>query len=106
MIPLESLKLLADQEKDKAKYITFELKVHTGTGAGAPSYKNNMRTFDERTPQDWMDVLTGIREIWKQNSVNAPTDQAATIMAILKGDSLALCFQDGIGGCKGRSGSG
>ena len=37
-----------------------------------------------------MDVLTGIREIWRQNSVNTPTDRAATRVAILKGDSLSL----------------
>ena len=89
VIPLVPVKLPANQEIDKTKYITFELKVRTGTGAGAPSYKKTMRTFDEGTPQDWMDVLTGIREIWKQNSVNAPTDRAATIMANLKGDSLS-----------------
>ena len=34
-----------------------------------------------------MDVLTGLKEIWKQNTVNGPTDRAATIAAILKGDS-------------------
>jgi hypothetical protein len=35
-----------------------------------------------------MDVLTGQKEIGKQNSVNGATDCAATISAILKGDSL------------------
>jgi hypothetical protein len=34
-----------------------------------------------------MDVLTGLSEIWTQNVVDAPTDRAATIAAILKGDS-------------------
>ena len=29
-----------------------------------------------------------MKEIWKQNTVNGPTDRAATIVAILKGDSL------------------
>jgi hypothetical protein len=47
-----------------------------------------MRTFEEGSPQELMDVLTGLREIWKQNSVNALHDQATTIAAILKGDSL------------------
>ena len=45
------------EEKDKTKYITFELEICTGTGAGAPTYKKNMRTFDEGMPQDWLDVL-------------------------------------------------
>ena len=47
-----------------------------------------MRMFDEDTPQEWMEVLTGLKEIWKQNSVNGPTDRAATVAAIIKGDSL------------------
>ena len=36
-----------------------------------------------------MDVIHGVKEIWKQNSVNALIDHAATIVAILKGDSLS-----------------
>ena len=87
VIPLVKIKLPID-DKDKSAFITFELKVRAGAGAGTPSYKKNIRTFDEGTPQEWMDVLTGLREIWKQNSVDEPTDQAATIAAILKGDSL------------------
>ena len=35
-----------------------------------------------------MEVLTGLKEIWKRNSVNSPTDRAATIAAIIRGDSL------------------
>ena len=87
VLPLVKIKLDPDM-KDKASFITFELKVRTGTGAGTPSYKKHMRTFEEGTAQEWMDVLTGLREIWKQNSVNGPTDRAATVAAILKGDSL------------------
>jgi hypothetical protein len=87
IIPLERIKIATD-DKDKSAFISFELKVRAGAGAGTPSYKKFMRTFEEGTPQEWMDVLTGLREIWKQNSVNGPTDRAATVAAILKGDSL------------------
>ena len=73
-LPLVPLKLLAGEEKEKAKYITFELKICMGMGAGASTYKNYLRMFDEETPQEWMDVIHGIKEIWKQNSVNALTD--------------------------------
>jgi hypothetical protein len=86
ILPLVRVKLASD-EADKSKFISFELKVRAGTGAGTPSYKKFMRTFEEGTPQEWMDVLTGLKEIWKQNTVNGPTDRAATIAAILKGDS-------------------
>ena len=36
-----------------------------------------------------MDVIHGVKEIWKQDSVNVPTNCATTIVAILKGDSLS-----------------
>lgn len=87
IIPLEKVKIPTD-DKDKSAFIQFELKVRSGAGAGTPSYKKFMKTFEEGSPQEWMDVLAGLREIWKQNSVNGPTDRAATVAAILKGDSL------------------
>jgi hypothetical protein len=33
-----------------------------------------------------MEMLTGLREIWQQNSVNSAHDRAATVAAVLKGD--------------------
>jgi hypothetical protein len=80
--------VIPSTDKDKTDFITFELKVRAGTGTGTPSYKKFMKTFEEGSPQEWMDVLTGLKEIWRQNSVNGATDCAATISAILKGDSL------------------
>jgi hypothetical protein len=87
ILPLEPIRLPTD-DKDKSKFITFELKVRAGAPEGSGKYKRNIRTFEEGTPQDWMDVLVALQEIWKQNSVNGPTDRAATVAAILKGDSL------------------
>jgi hypothetical protein len=49
--------------KDKMTFISFDLKVCAGTGAGTPSYKKHMRTFDKGTPQEWMELLTGLRKI-------------------------------------------
>jgi hypothetical protein len=60
-------KSLESDNKDKTIFITFDWKVCVGTGAGTPSYKKHMRTFDEGTPQEWMESLTGLREIWQQN---------------------------------------
>jgi hypothetical protein len=60
ILPLVPKRLKLDN-KDKTTFITFDLKVHAGTGAGTPSYKKHMRTFDEGTPQEWMELLTGNR---------------------------------------------
>jgi hypothetical protein len=73
--------------KDKMTFITFNLKVRAGTGAGTPSYKKHMWTFDKGTPQEWMELLTGLRKIWQQNSVNGAHDRAVTVAAVLKGNS-------------------
>jgi hypothetical protein len=75
------------ENKDKTTIITFDLKVRAGTGAGTPSYKKHMRTFDKGTPQEWMELVTSLREIRQQNSVNGAHDHAATVAAVLKGDS-------------------
>jgi hypothetical protein len=77
----------AKDSKDKTTYITFDLKVRAGTGVGTPSYKKHMWTFDEGTPQEWMELLSGLREIWQQNTVNGAHNRAATVVAVLKGDS-------------------
>jgi hypothetical protein len=59
-----------------------------GMGAGTPSYnKKHMHTFDKGTPQEWMESLTSLRKIWQQNSVNGAHDRAATVAALLKGNS-------------------
>jgi hypothetical protein len=86
ILPLVPKQLESDN-KDKTTFITFDLKVCAGTGAGTPSYKKHMRTFDKGTPQEWMEPLTGLRKIWQQNSVNGAHDHAATVAAVLKGDS-------------------
>jgi hypothetical protein len=80
-------KQLELDNKSKTTFITFHLKVHAGTGAGTLSYKKHMQTFDEGTPQEWMELLTGLHKIWQHNSVNGAHDHAATVAAVLKGNS-------------------
>ena len=72
---------------DKTKIITFDLLVRAGAATTSSKYKKFMLTSDDGTPSEWLDVLVGVREIWLQNSVNGPSDRAATVRAILKGDS-------------------
>jgi hypothetical protein len=75
VIPLLPTKLLPDELKDKVVYIT-------------PTYRKSIRTFEEGDPQQWMEVITGLKEFWAQNSITEPTDMSNTAVAILKGDSL------------------
>ena len=85
LVPIE----LAKADKDKSKYITFELKVRAGAAAGpGTTYKMSVSKFEQGTPQEWMDTMTKLREIWRQNTVNGPHDRASTVAAILQGDSL------------------
>jgi hypothetical protein len=87
VLPLVPIKIPAD-DKNKSKFITFELKIKAGPPANGPTYKVSVKTFEEGTPQEWMEVLGHLNEMWRQNSVTGPTDRAATVAAILKGDSL------------------
>jgi hypothetical protein len=88
VIPLLPTKLSSDELKDKAAYIMFMLQVSKGSGPGTLTYRKSIRTFEEGDPQQWMEVITGLKEIWAQNSITVPTDMLNTAVAILKGDSL------------------
>jgi hypothetical protein len=88
VIPLLPTKLSLDELKDKVAYITFTLQVSKGSAPGTPMYRKSIRTFEEGDPQQWMEVITRLKQIWAQNSITAPTDMLNTAVALLKGDSL------------------
>ncbi len=74
-------------DKDKSQYITFKIKARAGAPATSQSYKKAMRLFEEGTPEEWMEVLSGVKDLWHQNSITGPADSSAIINAIMKGDS-------------------
>ena len=78
----------AETDDDKTKFITLDLKVRAGAPAGTLSYKKTMRVFNSGSPQEWIDVLHDVKDIWRQNVVTRPADQAGVVTAILRGDSL------------------
>jgi hypothetical protein len=47
VVPLLPTKLLSDELKDKAAYITFTLQVSKCSAPGAPTYRKSIRTFEE-----------------------------------------------------------
>jgi hypothetical protein len=62
VIPLIPKTLLLDKLEDKAVYITFlHQEVSKGSGLGLPNYKKSIRTFEEGDPQQWMEVITGLK---------------------------------------------
>jgi hypothetical protein len=73
---------------DKGKFLTFELKARAGAPADSTKYKKQVRKFEEDSPQAWLDLVHDVQEIWTQNTINGPTDRAATWRALLKGESL------------------
>ena len=87
VLPLVPEKL-PTAEEDKSKFVTFELKTQVGQADTATKYKKVVRKFDEGTAQQWIDVLHDLKEIWKQNSIQEGSDQAATIRVIVKGESI------------------
>jgi hypothetical protein len=80
--------VLSTKDQDKAKFISFELKSRAGQPSGSTTYKKFVRVFEEGTPQQWIDLIRDVEEIWTQNSVNGLSDRTSTIRALLKGESL------------------
>ena len=83
---------LPTKEDDKASFLTFELKTKEGQPESATKYKKNVRTFEEGSPQQWIDLLRDMREIWKQNGILDGSDRAATVRSLVKGES-ATAFE-------------
>jgi hypothetical protein len=87
VIPLVQDKPLINEE-NKNRFIDFKLKVNAGAAAGAPTYVKHVKTFEEGSPKEWIDLIHHLDEIWRQNSMNEPADRVATVRSILKGESL------------------
>ena len=79
--------VLPSQDEDKARFIALDVKVRAG-GPNESKYKKYVRKFEEGTPQQWVDLLNDLNEIWRQNSVNGGADRMSTVRAVLRGDSL------------------
>jgi hypothetical protein len=62
-------------------FLSFELMTRV-------EYKKQVRKFEEGTPQQWIDLLRDLQEIWTQNSVNGGTGRASTVRAVVKGESI------------------
>ena len=80
--------ILPSRDEEKGKYLSFELKSRAGQPTGSTTYKKYIRVFEEGTPQQWIDLVKDVTEIWTQNSINGPSDRTATLRALLKGESL------------------
>ena len=91
VLPLVPEKL-PTKEDDKSIFLTFELKAQEGQPDGATKYKKSKRKFEEGSPQQWIDLIKDLQEIWKQNSIKEGSDRAATVRSLVKGES-ATAFE-------------
>ena len=78
VLPLVPIKLSAVDD-DKGMSVVFELKTRVGQPADSTKYKKYVRKFKEGTPQEWIDLLKDLDEIWTQNSMTGGTDRASTV---------------------------
>lgn len=80
---------LPSLEEEKGKYISLELKNRADDRAkSAATYKKYIRKFEEGTPQEWIDLLKDLQEVWRQNSITTGQDRVANIRALVRGESL------------------
>ena len=53
----------AEEEKDKSKFITIELKSQAGArGSNALTYKKHIRTFENGTPAEFITLRLALEE--------------------------------------------
>jgi hypothetical protein len=74
VLPLIPIKLPTIDE-EKGKFISFELKTRVGQADSGTKYKKFVRKFEEGGPQEWIDLLKDLNEIWTQNSMNGCQDR-------------------------------
>ena len=86
-------------DKEKGRYIAFELKTRVGQPSDATKYKKFVRKFEEGSPQEWIDMLKDLEEIWTQNSMTGGTDRASTVRALVRGES-AVAFETALQDCR------
>ena len=70
---------IADREQEKHKYIVLELKMKAMGGRNTATYKKYVRKFNEGTPQEWIEFMEDLDEVWNQNSVTQLKDKAVVI---------------------------
>jgi hypothetical protein len=86
VLPLVPYKL-SSMDEEKGKFISFELKTRVGQPNDGTKYKKFVRKFEEGGPQEWIELLKDLDEIWTQNSMQGGQDRAATVRALLVGES-------------------
>ena len=74
---------------DKSTYVTYDLPTKAGPiTAGILKFKKNVRTFEGGTPQEFVDVIQAIREIWKRSSLGGAEDRLNIITTLILGEDF------------------
>jgi hypothetical protein len=90
-------------EEEKGTFIGFDLKTRDGQPSDATKYKKYFRNFKEGNPQDWIDMMRDLEEIWTQNSMAGGTDRASSVRGLVCGES-AVAFESRKGSDKSNQG--
>jgi hypothetical protein len=92
-------------EEEKGRFIAFDLKTRVGRPSDVTKYKKYVRKLEEGNPQEWIDMLRDLEEIWTQNSMTGGTDRASTVRALVRGESAVVfetALQDARTGVDGQ----
>jgi hypothetical protein len=77
-------------EEEKGKYIVFEWTTRVGQPSDSIKLKKYFSKFEEDNPQEWIDILTDLEEIWTQNSMTGDTKRASMVRAFVHGESAVV----------------
>src|SRR6056300_967976 len=87
ILPLIPEKLSVEDEKDRWKYLKFYLKSRAGSPENSNKYEKSGKIFEEGTPQEWIELMVAVEEIWKQNSISGGADRVANLKSLIRGQS-------------------
>jgi hypothetical protein len=66
------------------------LKTSVGQPSDATKYRKYVRKVEDGNPQEWIDMLRDLEEIWTQNSTAGGTDRAFTVRALVWRESSCI----------------
>src|SRR6056300_506310 len=97
-------KLSVEEEKDKSRYLEYTLKSKAGAPENSAKYKKFIRIFEEGTPQEWIELMMAVEEVWLQNTLTKEPDRVAVLQALIRGESRVtfdVALEEARGGAQG-----
>ena len=86
---------IADDKHNKTQYVTLELPTKRGATASGETiakYRKSIRTFEDGSPQEFVDVSQAFAEVWRQSSIDLPQDRMNILRMVFLGSAFDTLY--------------